>query len=369
MFTRFPKFKLPKLHLKNIGLNKADLKIPRKRDDVFIKINFDLVRKHKVISFSALVVVVGLVSWSVTGKVKIPIATFDVKRGEFIVSVTESGEIKAANSVTLSRPNIRWTQSQIVFLAPEGSVVKAGDVLVQFDTGELAKNLTDKQNDLEIQYADLRKLKADQLADMAVLEADVDNARISYELAQLAVERMKFESEAQQRQAQLELERSKNTLEQRKQKIESQRIIDKSNIDKANLKIHQTLMDIKKIKDDIEKLTLKAPIPGLVVYELTWSGGTMRKIQVGDTPWPGQGLISLPDLSKMQVLTYVNEVDVSKVKKGQGVNIKLDAFPDKRFQGSVASVATIGKVKDPTSNVLESVFEKNGRTIEAKDPV
>lgn len=66
-------------------------------------------------------------------------------------------------------------------------------------------------------------------------------------------------------------------------------------------------------------------------------------------------MISLPDLSKMQVTTYVNEVDISKVKGGQPVNLKLDAFPDREFHGKVAKVATIGKQRDQTSSI--KVFE------------
>ena len=43
-------------------------------------------------------------------------------------------------------------------------------------------------------------------------------------------------------------------------------------------------------------MTIKAPIPGLVVYLEIWKGGTMDKVQEGDSPWPGQGLINIPDL-------------------------------------------------------------------------
>jgi len=90
-------------------------------------------------------------------------------------------------------------------------------------------------------------------------------------------------------------------------------------------------------------------MPGLVVYEMNWRTG--KKVAISDQIWPGMSIISLPDLSRMQAIGNVNEVDVSKVKSGQRVNIKLDAFPDQLFHGTVASVGTIGQQNDRTSNV------------------
>jgi HlyD family secretion protein len=64
----------------------------------------------------------------------------------------------------------------------------------------------------------------------------------------------------------------------------------------------------------------------------------------------------LPDLSKMVSRTYVNEIDISKVKVGQEVKIGIDAFPDKKFTGKVTEVANVGE-QLPNSNA--KVFEVN----------
>jgi multidrug efflux pump subunit AcrA (membrane-fusion protein) len=238
-------------------------------------------------------------------------------------------------------------------MAPEGTLVKEGDMLVQFDPTEMLKLLTDKQNELIIQQSEIRKFKADQDANMARLEADVDNARITFELSKLIAERMKFESESQQKQSELELERNKNSYEGSKQRIESQKIINESDFNKLLIREKQIVGEVEKVQRDIDALTVKAPMQGLVVYEFNWQ--TDRKFSIGDEPWSGSSLISLPDLSKVQVATMVNEVDVSKVRVGQEVKIKLDAFPDRMFSGKVNSVATIGKNKD--NNATVKVFD------------
>jgi multidrug efflux pump subunit AcrA (membrane-fusion protein) len=66
----------------------------------------------------------------------------------------------------------------------------------------------------------------------------------------------------------------------------------------------------------------------------------------------------LPDLTKMITRTYVNEVDIQKVKTGQQVNVSLDAFPSKVLHGKVTQVANVGE-QNPRSDakVFEVVIE------------
>jgi multidrug efflux pump subunit AcrA (membrane-fusion protein) len=63
---------------------------------------------------------------------------------------------------------------------------------------------------------------------------------------------------------------------------------------------------------------------------------------------------TLPDLSSMISKTYVNEIEVNKIKTGQEVSIVVDAFPKKSFTGTVLSIANIGE-KLPNSD--EKMFE------------
>ncbi|MBI3578669.1 MAG: efflux RND transporter periplasmic adaptor subunit [Ignavibacteriales bacterium] len=288
------------------------------------------------------------------------VATSSVMKGPFAVSITTSGEIRATNSTTLTTPRVRTGQVQIIFLVPEGTIVKKDDIVVRFATTEVDKVIADKESELSILQSDLDKLHADRGYRMSDLEAGLKNAELAYEQAKLQQEKMKFEAEVARKEAEINLERNRIAFEQAKKKIVAQKIVDDSDENKQLLKIKQTQRDLDKAKTEKEQYTLHAPMPGLVVYENNWSTG--RKINVGDSPWGGMALVSLPDLSQMQVLTSVNEVDVSKVKKEQSVKIKLDAFPDKQFAGKVISVGTIGQQKDRNSGIktFEVVVDING---------
>ena len=313
------------------------------------------------VAIALLIILVTILS---TGPDSEALATSEAKRGEFAVSITVAGEVRSANSFTLTVPRTRYGTVQITYLIPEGTTVKAGDLVVRFATTEVDKNIADKEFELSTFRADFEKLKADQESQMSDLEAQLKNSELAFEQSKLQVEKMKFEAEVLRKDAEINKEKGRISHEQARKKIESKKIIDKSDQQKILLKIKQTESDLARAKIDKEQLTLKAPMPGLVVYEMNWNTG--RKISVGDSPWQAMALVSLPDLSKMQVITSVNEVDVSKVKKAQRSKVKLDAFPDKEFLASVTSVGTIGQQRDRTSAIktFEVILD-----IEGIDPI
>ena len=274
----------------------------------------------------------------------------EIQYGDFLIELTATGEIEAAKSINISAPRVR-TNLQIVKLAPEGSIVDSGDFLVQFDTNELSKMIEEKQSELEIAQANLEKNAASMQANMAQLRSALENSKASYELAVLRLEQMAFEADVKVQEEKLRLRQSEISLEQAKVKIESQKTMDAAETRTLQLKIEQAQAELSKAKRQVKQMTLTAPAPGLVVYQKIWKGGGMEKIKVGDTPWRGQSLIQLPDLSKMQVSTEISEIDIGKLEKGRTATIKLDAFPDPTFTGSVIDIASLAHEKEGQNEI------------------
>src|SRR5256884_185758 len=110
---------------------------------------------------------------------------------------------------------------------------------------------------------------------------------------------------------------------------------------------------LKVIQDVMAGFTIRAPAPGMLIYvKEQWSGKkrtTGSQVRGGD---PAGG--TLPDLAKMESVTYVNEIDVRKVAVGQPVVITLDADPAKKLTGRVTNVANVGEQR-PNSDA--KVFE------------
>ncbi len=309
--------------------------------------------------------VILLIAWIVIPGGGPDLPTAPVQSGEFVIDLKETGRLRAENSVTVSSPPVR-TNLQIIDLVPEGVQVKEGDFLIQFDTTELKRVIDDRQADLDIARSNLTRSLASIRSQMASLESSVKNAEASYRLAELRLEQMKFEADKRIEEGRLSLRQAEISLEQARQQVVAQRQIDSADVRSLELKIRQAENDLAKSKRDLNRLRINAPAPGLVIYKEFWKGGEMSKLKVGDTPWRGMALIELPDLSVMLVETSVSEVDISKVKVGQEVEVKLDAYPEPTFHGEVVEVAVLANVEEGVSEAR--VFDVNVR-IRESDPL
>lgn len=277
------------------------------------------------------------------------IPVYKVKNDVFRISVTESGEIKAKNSISIAAPRVR-SSLKIVFLIPEGTYIKSGDVVAKFDPTEAVTKLKEAEAQLEIAISNKEKLLANQASDIAQTESQLKGSQLSFELSQLNLAQMKFEAQAKQREAELQHQKNVLQYEQSKKDFESKKIIQQSELNNTNVEVRQKRNDLEKAQKDLDDLTLTASAEGLVVYGENWANNG-QKFQIGDQPWPGQVIITLPDLSAMESETYVNEVDVSKVSVGQKVIVKLDAFQDSIFIGKISSIAKLGKNKNYDSDI------------------
>ncbi len=268
----------------------------------------------------------------------IPITT--VSTGNFIVSLSENGRLNAQRSVTISAPRIRGGL-QIVKLADEGTMVQEGDFLVQFDPTDREADLRDAESELKMAKANLEQAKAKYEMDMVQLELELKKAERNFAEKQSEAPIIRKEAELELELAQLKFETQKRVLA--------------ADIEKMEVEVAKATDNRDQAQRDLAKMTVSAPIPGLVVYLEIWKGGQNEKVQEGDSPWGGQGLINLPDLSTMIVETTVSEVDVSKIKLGQKALIRLDAIPGPIFTGTVTDISTLARRKERSSQI--NVFD------------
>jgi HlyD family secretion protein len=288
-----------------------------------------------------------------------------VQQAEFVISITlKGGELEAVKAENIVAPPIRG-ELKIVQLFPEGEQADVGALLVQFDQTEFQKRLTDAQQELEASKADLEKTQATQKAEIARLESAIKDQDANLKLALLQVDRMAFEATIEKERAQIEARKAELSHTQAVEKLEAQRIVNGAEVKKRGLEISRRERELEKAQRELASTTIHAAKAGLVVYGKVWKGDRPEKVRVGDNVWGGVNVISLPDLTRMQVKTAVNEVDVDKLKAGQPVLIKLDALPEPTFHGKVTSIASLGREKEGEKNVkvFDVVVE-----IEEQDP-
>lgn len=267
------------------------------------------------------------------------IPTDVVNKGEFTISVKASGRIDAKRNYTISAPRIRGLQ--ITWMAPEGNIVEKGDPIIRFDATEQLNELTDHQSTLKINQTTLERAKKEYTIQEKQLKLELQKAERNYD-------EQKHEAPKLAEEARLELELARLNFEAKMDQYQS-------DVEKAELEVKRAEGQVAMAQKELDQMTVSAPMPGMVVYLEIWKGSSMGKVQEGDSPWPGQGLINLPDLSEMIVDSYVSEVDASRVDTGQAVEVVLDAFPDIKYHGQVTKKATLARRKDYNSKI--NVFD------------
>lgn len=313
-------------------------------------------KKSLIITISIILIII--ISWAIfnpTQKSETDILV-NPNFGEFSVTVTATGELQAKNSVKIYGPlrarMVRVYQMKINKLIPEGTVVKKGDFVADLDRSELSNRIKDRE--LEIQKAESRYTltQLDTLLSLSKARDDLINLNYAMEESNLQREQSRYEAPAIRRQAEIDYEKTQRAYEQAKKNYSTQVEQSKAKMQEIEAELSQDKNRMALYKEVLEEFTVKAPADGMVIYHKEWNG---QKQTEGSTIQTWDPVVAtLPDLSVMESITYVNEVDIKKIVVGQKVKIGLDADANKELNGEITEIANIGEQRpNSTSKVFE----------------
>ncbi len=304
-------------------------------------------KKKLLIIISVAVVLLIILFFSLRSKSSEELITCKVQKGSIEVKVHTSGQLESENSQNIVLPSVLSTQNVRVYeikitdLIEEGSVVDSGQYIATLDHKVIEEVLTQARLDLEAAMVVIEDAKLDSNLNLSNYRDLITNSQSDVEERKIVLAESVYESPSVIKKAEMDLSKAERKLEQdikglamRHRQLNSQ--MDRRNID---FKLKQKRVDdLLKLYD---ALIIKAPKPGMVIYARDRFG---IKIQVGSvlTPW-SPIIATLPDMTKMISETYINEIDIAKIKVGQKVTLSIDAFPDKVLNGEVISVANIGQ--------------------------
>ncbi|MFC2075596.1 efflux RND transporter periplasmic adaptor subunit [candidate division KSB1 bacterium] len=277
---------------------------------------------------------------------------YTVSRGDFINTITVTGELEAVNSEMISTPFLSWHQAgmpKIIEIVDDGERVEKGDILVQFDTAEIEKTILDAETELEIAEAEVAKAIATQKSEVEELTADLEIAGLNHKISQLELEQATFEAVIKRREIELNLEKSAIALQRASEEIGNRQRVHRQELSRLELKRDQAKTKLSQAQETLASLTISAPSPGIAIIRENRT--TDAKFQVGDQSHPGRPLIGLPDLDNMKAEVMINEVDIAKVDTAQRVVVRLDAYPDTSFKGRVKEIGTLARSKTRNSKV------------------
>ena len=279
-----------------------------------------------------------------------------VKRGEFRVVVTTSGELRARKFVQINVPqNAQQAgayQMKIASIVPEGTVVHEGDNVAEIDRSTLASQMQDVSLALQKAQAQFESAMLDTALNLSTARETMHNNELALEEKQLAREQAAYEAPSVKRQIEIDFEKARRAVEQGKGDYTTREEQAKAKMREVGSDLQRQQNRLKVVQEVLAGFTIKAPASGMVIYVKEWNG---KKRVAGSqvTAWD-PGVATLPDLSQMESITYVNEIDVRKIAVGQPALVTLDADPAKKLAGKVISVANVGEQRPNTD---AKVFE------------
>ena len=248
------------------------------------------------------------------GGPEIQVNTAPITRGDIIDSVGATGTLQAVTTVQVGSQvsgNIQWLGADF------NSIVKKGQVIARLDPslfdaqlqqaranlGQARANLTKAQSDLErtkVQLVDAEQKysRAKELATKSLLpQSDLDAAKIAVDSARAM--------------------------------LASQQ----ATVAQTQAAVSQSQASVNQNQVNLDHTVIGAPIDGIVIQRSVDVGQTVAASMQAPTLF-----VIAADLTKMQVNANIDEADVGRIRPGQHVTFRVDAYPTETFEGTVSQI-------------------------------
>jgi HlyD family secretion protein len=291
------------------------------------------------------------------------------KKEPFVVWASYQGQLES-NTVSTIMSGFHGTAT-IIHIAPEGLRVSKGDVLVRFDSSALERELVKLERDVTLAGLELNGLeKAELPLELKNIEADLTKAKLDYETESqylkesinLAKEGLVSDQEVKKQRLKVdEITAKFNTLKLQKKLTEE--YLHPSRIEKAKATLASAEQELILTRGQLDKSIIRAPMDGVTSYRPINVGGEFRVVRIGDTVYPNQPFMVLPNIDDLVIHIEVPENELSRVQVGSKVLIYPVAFPRLKLNGVVRSVGAVAQ-----SSPLHPAWQKYFRaTIDLED--
>ena len=272
-------------------------------------------------------------------------ATIKVEKRSFVQRLRLNGTTQAARSFVVLAPKLEGAQvgsMVITKLAPAGSHVQKGDLLVEFDPQAQMKDYLDKKSTYENLVSQVAQKQGDEDIARAKDDTAVKQAEDELKRAQLEVQRNEVVSRIDAEKNQEAVDEAEATLKQWKETYQLKRAAGVAGIHILEIQRDRALEAMRYAQNNAAKMEVHSPMPGVVVYNTIWLGGRMGTVQEGDQVRPGVPFLQVVDPSQMQVRVELNQVDLQNVHPGQRAEMHLDAYPGLTLPAVLNELSPLG---------------------------
>ena len=265
-----------------------------------------------------------------------PVVVEKSNRTELVRTISAPGTVTPTQEVNISA-RVSAKIARLPF--QEGAVVKEGDVVVELDSKDLAAQVAAAEARLLADRAGLKGFEAALMSD----EAGIAGLKATYDKATADWERQEelFKSgdisKADLDVFKANLEQSRAALAAREASLNTSR----ANVEAAKARVLMSEADLTQSKENLGYATIRSPLNGNIT-QLNAKVGEV--VVVGTMNNAGTVIMKIADLSEMLVKARLAEIDVPNVKEGQRVQVLINGYGDKKFEGTLRRVGLQSKV-------------------------
>jgi len=306
--------------------------------------------KSRIRIAAAVVVVASLAAagWMRYGRaIEPPLPTTQVTRGEFADVIEIRGEVRPVKSTLVLSPS-NAGELVILKIARNGTAVKAGDVVAEFDAITMRQTIMQKQSELRGAMAEMDQMRAQTKITLEERLATVRRAQFEVTKARLGVGDREIVGV-------IEAERGRLAVvdaEQRQREAEANELAAKVAADAEaaarQRRIDLIKRDLARAEAAVQSLTAVAPIAGTVNILPNWRSQTMMgmppEFRPGDKTYAGSAILELPDLSAIYLVARVDETERGLLRAGQKALIRADAIADRDYEAGITDISLLARM-------------------------
>jgi len=281
---------------------------------------------------------------------KAPISpSAEVRRGDFVDYVELRGEIRVRSATVISAP-YNAGDLQILKLARNGSQVKKGDVVVQFDPTPLQRSADQARSALKQVEAEIARAKAQQRLSDEQFLTETMSAQFGLERARLDASTGDVVPAIENEKNVLALDKAEQKLKELDAKKASRSVGTEADLAGIVRRQNKAKADLEQAERNMAALTLTSPRDGIITVlpnsraRTSIVGGGAPIFKEGDRTYAGATIAEMPDLSTIQANAPVPEADRGRVQPGQPVVLQVEGVPDKEHKGKVSEISPLAKL-------------------------
>ena len=291
--------------------------------------------------------------------------TATVLRGPFEILVYSTGQLESENSDNILIPEkmndrqIRISSLTITDIVEEGTYVDSGDYVATLDHQAVEEQRKAALDEMEKALSEYEDGKIDSNLTLSNQRDLIVNAKLDLEEKEIAVQESAYEAPSIQRKVEMDLDKAKRKLNQVKAAYDLITQQETNKVTRRFINYKQMRERVEALNQLMESLIIRSPHAGIIsYYTYPWGGSVKTGSRVSQ--WEPI-IATFPNMNTLVTKTFINEIDIALIKKGQKVKIGIDAFPENELSGEVVSVANMGQLMpNSDAKVFEIKIKVNG---------